>query len=213
MHYHIRQATKQDYFAVEQLTREAFWNLHQPGCDEHYLVHIMRDHPDFIPELALVATSGQQIIGNIMYTKARLVDENQQIKEILTFGPLSVLPDFQRQGIGKALLETSFKQAKALGYDTIVIFGHPGNYVTAGFKSCLKYHVCLENGQYPVALLVKELVPGCLDGRQWIYHESAVYDISSKEAERFDQQFEPKTKAEKPSQEEFYIYCHGILNE
>ena len=50
----IRLETEKDYRAVEELTREAFWNVYKPGSDEHYFVHTMRSHPDFIPELAFV---------------------------------------------------------------------------------------------------------------------------------------------------------------
>ena len=50
----IRLETEKDYRAVEELTREAFWNVYVPGASEHYYVHMMRNHPDFIPELAFV---------------------------------------------------------------------------------------------------------------------------------------------------------------
>ena len=50
----IRLETEKDYRAVEELTREVFWNVYKPGADEHYYVHQMRNHPDFIPELAFV---------------------------------------------------------------------------------------------------------------------------------------------------------------
>ena len=53
--YSIRRETPEDYRAVEELTREAFWNVYKPGADEHYFIHQMRNHPDFIPELAFVA--------------------------------------------------------------------------------------------------------------------------------------------------------------
>lgn len=69
-------------------------------------------------------------------------------------------------------METSFEKAAALGYDVIVIFGSPANYVARGFKSCKKFNVCADNGRYPAAMLVKELVPGALDGRKWVYRDS-----------------------------------------
>ena len=62
------------------------------------------------------------VIGNIMYTRAKLVDEAGTKKEILTFGPVCVLPEYQRMGYGKMLIEHSFERAEALGYDVIVIF-------------------------------------------------------------------------------------------
>ena len=68
----MRLETEKDYRAVEELTREAFWNVYKPGADEHYFVHTMRSHPDFIPELAFVLELDGKIVGNIMYTKACL---------------------------------------------------------------------------------------------------------------------------------------------
>ena len=52
-----------------------FWNVYKPSADEHYFVHMMRSHPDFIPELAFVLEKDGEIVGNIMYTKAWLEDE------------------------------------------------------------------------------------------------------------------------------------------
>lgn len=208
--FKIRNEKETDYRRVEEITRKAFWNLYAPGCDEHYLVHIMRTHKDFIPELDFVIEVDGQVIGNIMYTKAKLIDESGVEIEILSFGPVSILPEYQRRGYGKKLIEYSFEKAAALGYDVIVIFGNPGNYVSLGFKSCKKYNVCLENGIYPTAMLVKELKPGTLDGRKWVYL-SPVFDIDKKEAERFDEGFEPWEKKYQPSQEEFYIYSHSVV--
>ncbi|HHU92905.1 MAG TPA: N-acetyltransferase [Halanaerobiaceae bacterium] len=208
--FKIRNEKETDYRRVEEITRKAFWNLYAPGCDEHYLVHIMRTHKDFIPELDFVIEVDGQVIGNIMYTKAKLIDESGEEKEILSFGPVSILPEYQRRGYGKKLIEYSFEKAAVLGYDVIVIFGNPGNYVSLGFKSCKKYNVCLENGIYPTAMLVKELKPGTLDGRKWVYL-SPDFDIDQKEAERFDEGFEPWEKKYQPSQEEFYIYSHSVV--
>lgn len=211
----IRNETRKDYFAVEQMTREAFWNLYVPGGDEHYLVHVMREHEDFIPELALVAELNDQIIGNVMYTKAKLIDESLTEKSILTFGPLSVHPDFQRQGIGKKLLEHSFTRAVEMGFDTIVIFGNPTNYVSRGFKSCIKYNICLENDVFPTAMLVKELKEHVLDGRKWRYQDSDVYHFedAKAEVEEYDKLFEAKEKKYQITQEEFYIHSHSVIQE
>lgn len=163
--YIIRLENPCDYRTVETITREAFWNLSVPGCDEHYYVHVMRSHADFIPELDLVLEVDGKIIGNVMYTKCKLTDEIGEEKPILSFGPVCILPEYQRKGYGKALLEHSFEKALELGYDTIVIFGNPDNYVARGFKSCKKYNVCLAGNVYPTALLVKELRTGVLSGK------------------------------------------------
>ena len=128
----IRQETKEDYRATEELTREAFWNVYKPGADEHYFVHMMRSHPDFIPELAFVLELDGEIIGNIMYTKARLENSKGEIKEILSFGPLCVAPKYQRQKLGKMLIEHSFEVARGMGY---ACSPHSGSVMTATTES------------------------------------------------------------------------------
>ena len=207
----IRNEKETDFARVEEITRKAFWNLYIPGCVEHYLVHIMRSHKDFLPELDLVIEADHQIIGNIMYTKAKLVDESGNEKEILTFGPVCIIPEYQRMGYGKMLMEHSFEKAAALGYDVIVIFGNPNNYVSRGFVSCKKYNICLENGMYPSAMMIKELKSNVLDGRKWFYYESPVMQINEDEAGRFDEGLEKMEKKFQPSQEEFFIHSHSFI--
>lgn len=209
----IRNEKKEDWEIVERITRQAFYNLYVPGCVEHYLVHIMREHEDFIPELDFVLELDGQVIGNIMYTKAKLTDENGTEKEILTFGPVSIHPAYQRMGYGKMLMEHSFQAAIQLGYDTIVILGSPANYVSRGFKCCKKYNVCIENGKYPAAMMVKELIPHILDGHKWLYQDSPVMAISEEEAERYDDTLEPMEKKYLPSQDEFYIMSQAFIEE
>ena len=207
----IRNETKEDYKIVEEITRKAFYNLYVPGCYEHYLVHIMREHEDFIPELAFVAELDGQVIGNIMYTKARLTDEAGNEKEILTFGPVSIAPEYQRKGYGKALMEHSFMKAEEMGYDVIVIFGSPANYVSRGFKSCKKFNICIEGGKYPAAMLVKELKQGALDGRKWFYNDSPVMNISEEDVACYDDTLEKMEKKFQPSQEEFFIMSSSFV--
>lgn len=209
----IRNEKKEDWELVERITRQAFYNLYVPGCVEHYLVHIMREHEDFIPELDFVLELDGQVIGNIMYTKAKLTDENGTEKEILTFGPVSIHPAYQRMGYGKMLMEHSFQAAIQLGYDTIVILGSPANYVSRGFKCCKKYNVCIENGKYPAAMMVKELIPHILDDHKWLYQDSPVMAISKEEAERYDDTLEPVEKKYLPSQDEFYIMSQAFIEE
>ena len=213
-HIHIRLETENDYRAVETLTRNAFWNVYKPGADEHYFVHEMRSHPDFIPELAFVLEKDGEIIGNIMYTKAWLEDENGERKEILSFGPLCVAPKYQRMKLGKLLIEHSFDIARKMGYDVNINFGNPGNYVGRGFVSCKKKNVSfVRPGNFPTALLVCELVPGVLDGKNWMYIPSTAADCCEDTAavEAFDATFAPMEKKWMPSQEEFYIYSHSSV--
>ena len=174
----------------------------------------MRHHPDFIPELAFVLEKDGEIIGNIMYTKAWLEDEKGERKEILSFGPLCVDPKYQRQKLGKILIEHSFEVARQMGYDVNINFGNPGNYVSRGFVSCKKKNVSfVVPGNHPTALLVAELIPGALEGKNWMYIPSTAADFCEDTAavEAFDATFPAKEKMWMPSQEEFYIYSHSSV--
>ncbi len=212
--YIIRLETENDYREVETLAREAFWDQNVPGCHEHYFVHVLRQHEDFIPALDYVLEEDGKIIGSIMYAKAKLVDEAGTEKPVLTMGPICIHPDYQRKGYGKALLEYTFERAMALGYDTIVNFGNPDNYVARGYKSSKKYNVCFEGDIFPAALLVKELHDGVLDGRKWFYYPSKAEELcnDTEAVAEFDTLFPPKVKAWQPSQEEFYIHSHSVIS-
>lgn len=209
----IRNETQADRQAVEAVTRRAFYNVYTPGCTEHYLVRTMRGHPDFIPELDFVAELDGRVIGNVMYTRAALTGKAGAVKDVLTFGPVSIAPEHQRRGYGRQLLEHSFRRAAELGWDVVVIFGSPANYVGRGFKSCKKFNVCLENGKFPSAMLVKELREGALDGRKWVYRDSPAMNIGAEAARRYDDTLEPMAKEYRPSQEEFYIMSHSSVEE
>ena len=211
MMLNIRNERESDYKIVEDITRKAFYNVYVPGCMEHYLVHIMRGHEDFIPELDFVIEVDGQIVGNIMYTKSKLTDEGGTEKEIVTFGPVSILPKYQRKGYGKMLIEHSLKRAAELGYEAVVIMGSPANYVGSGFQCCRKYNICVEKEKYPAAMLVKELKPGALDGKLWFYSDSPVMNVDEREAQAFDDGLEKMEKKWMPSQEAFYIMSHAFV--
>lgn len=207
----IRKECKDDYREVEELTREAFWNLYVPGCDEHYLAHVMRHHPDFLTEMDFVAVLNNKIVGNIMYAKSRLIDEKNISLETITFGPVSVLPDYQRKGIGSALIKHSIARAKAAGNKAIIIEGHPHNYCKHGFIGSKSLNVSDTEGRFPYSLLVLELEKGCLNKQNWKYHPSEVYNLDEKKSQEFDKNFPLKEKSYRPSQEEFKIASSAFI--
>lgn len=210
-HVIIRNETADEFRKVEEIHKRAFWNLSVPRGNEHYLAHVLREHEDFIPELDYVCELDGQVIANVMYTKSKLIDEKGNTKNIISFGPISVEPQYQRKGIGKLLLEKSFEKAIIMGYKAIVIFGNPANYVSRGFKSCKKYNVCLKGDIFPAALLVKELEEGFFDGTKYYFFESSAFDIKEEDVEEFDKTFEYLEKKIQPSQEEFYIHSHSVI--
>ncbi len=211
MNITIRREDEKDYRVVEEITREAFWNLNFPGCDEHYLVHILRDHPDFIPEMDFVAVVDNKVAGNIMYTKSYVADEDNNRLDTLTFGPLCVLPGYQRQGIGTALINHTREIAVNNNSKAIIILGHPHNYCKHGFKNSIDYGISNSEGRYPYGQLVLELEKGVFDGKKWKFFYSPVYNLDEKAVAEFDKQFPVKNKEYKYSQEEFSIAVRAFL--
>ena len=209
----IRNETEADYFEVEDMTRDAFWNLYVPGCEEHYLVHILRGHKDFIPELDCVALHDGKIVGSIFYTKSSVVDESGNVLDTLTFGPLCVKPEFQRKGVGRALIQHTKEIAIKMGYPAIIIYGSPHNYCVHGFKNCRDFNIANGEGRYPYAMLVLELKEGIFNGHQWKHYETpAFFEIDHDKVEEFDRRFKHKEKGFQYSQVEFMMSCRAFLD-
>lgn len=156
---HLRHELPTDHRTVEELTREAFWNLQVPGCDEHYLVHHLRRHADYLPELSFVAEVDGRIVGHVATTRSVLVSDTRELSTI-TMGPISVHPEFQRRGIGRAMVEKVCDEARARGFAAVVILGHPHNYVGYGFRNGKDLGIAMEDGSHPLGLLAMELSPG-----------------------------------------------------
>lgn len=208
----IRRECGADWRAVEELTREAFWNLFVPGCDEHYLVHRMRGHADFLPELAFVAVLDGAIVGNIMFTRSRVVGDSGEELATLTFGPVSVLPGHQRKGIGSALIRHSVRVATESGHAAILIHGHPGNYCRHGFRSSKDLGIGDSQGKHPYSLLALELRQRVFAHRTWKFYPSDVFDLDAEAAREFDRGFPPREKEYRYTQEEFSIACRAYLD-
>lgn len=136
----IRQETAADFKSVELLTMRAFWNIHEPGCNEHLLVRKIRQSQDYLPRISRVAELNGKVLGAIYYTKAKVVNDKTE-HEVITFGPLAVEPTLQNSGIGKALLEYTINLAKDAGYTGIIITGEPAYYPRLGFLTCDKFGI------------------------------------------------------------------------
>lgn len=161
----IRLETPKDYREVENLTREAFWNVYRPGCTEHYVLNQFRSNPDFIPELDLVMTEDERIIGHVMFSKAELVLDDGTRKPSWTFGPISIHPDYKRKGYGLKLLQYALEKAKEMGIGMLQMEGNIEFYKYSGFglasKLNIHYHTEPRDAEVPF-FLAQELIPGWL---------------------------------------------------
>lgn len=160
----IRSELPEDYFAAELIAKRAFWNLHFPGCNEHYFLHRLRSEENYISELSRVAEYNGKVIGGIYYSRCSVRDESGRDTEVLTFGPLCVDPDYQKMGVGGRLLRETTELARRLGHRAIIIFGEPDYYPRFGFCTCDRFGITTEDGHNFDAFMGFELVPGAFDG-------------------------------------------------
>lgn len=189
----IRRETPADYRAVEELTYRAFLRVELPGrtrCDEHFLAHIMRDVPGFVPELDFVALDGDTPVGSILYTKSIVETAAGARHVMLTFGPLSVLPAYQSRGVGAALVRHSIAEAERLGYRGIFIFGHPGYYHRFGFRNAAEFSVTTPEGDNFDAFMALPLYDGALGGIAGKLYCDPVYDIDPAAFAAFEREFQ-----------------------
>ncbi len=165
MKINIRLEKPEDYREVENLTREAFWNVYRPGCLEHYVLNQYRNNPDFIPELDYVMELDGHIMGHVMFSRAELVLDNGEHVPSWTFGPISIHPDYKRKGYGLRLLNYALERARAMGVGFLCMEGNIDFYRHAGFdlasKYCIHYHDEPHEAEVPY-FLAQELIPNWL---------------------------------------------------
>lgn len=197
----IRLEQPADYHEVENLTREAFWNVYAPGCVEHYVLHCYRANPDFIPELSLVMEQEGRIMGHVMYSKAEIRQDDDTVIPAWTFGPISIHPDYKRQGYGLQLLNYSIAKAREMGIGVLCMEGNIDFYRHAGFVLAstlgIHYHAEPKDAEVPY-FLAQELIPGYLQGREGTYHTPKGYYVAfddPKAFEQYESTFPPKVKA------------------
>ena len=216
--YTIRLEKTEDYREVENLVREAFWNVYRPGCSEHYVIHVLRDDPAFIRELDFVmhlsvqqndpvdhsvAEQDGRLIGQNMFMKTIIESDDGRVIPVLTMGPIGITPELKRKGYGKALLDYSLEKAAGLGYGAVLFEGNIGFYGKSGFSYArefgIRYHD-LPEGADDSFFLCKELIPGYLDGITGVYQTPQGYYVDDSDVEEFDKGFPPKKKLKLPGQ-------------
>lgn len=187
----LRQEEEKDIQAVDLLTRAAFWQEERVekmgiGCDEHYLTHLFRKSDDGIKDLNIVAEVDGKIVGNIMYSHAYILRPDHTRFAVINFGPLSVLPEYQKTGVGSALMMFSIEKAKELGYGAILFFGHPSYYPRFGFKEAKVFGITTREGKNYPAFMAMELLEGNLKGVHGKFIESEVFEMAIDEVIAYD---------------------------
>ena len=199
----FRLERKEEYREVEKLVRDSFWNVYRPGCLEHYVLHCLRDDPDFVPELDFVMEKDGKIIGQNIFVKTVINADDGRKIPIMTMGPICVRNDLKRQGCGKALLDFSLEKAAEYGAGALCFEGNIDFYGKSGFDFAsafgIRYHG-LPEGEDASFFLCRELIPGYLDGVTGEYSTPQGYFVDEAEAENFDKAFPAKEKLKLPGQ-------------
>lgn len=192
----VRLEEELDYLIVEKVTKEAFSyperiERSKIGCClEHYIVHSLRER-DGIKELSFVAEIDGKIVGHIIYSKAYILQPDEVKVEVLSFGPLSVQPAYQKQGVGTALMKYSIECAKELGYGAILFFGRPEYYPRFGFVEAKQFNITDSAGHNYPSFMAMELKNGYLKDISGKFYEALIYndDLNREEAKAFDKKF------------------------
>ena len=199
----IRLEKESERRQVEDLVREAFWNVYRPGASEHYVLHVLRDDPAFVRELDFVMERDGELIGQNMFMRTVIEADDGRVIDVLTMGPICIAPEWKRKGYGKRLLDHSLERAAALGYGAVLFEGNIAFYGKSGFDYAsrfgIRYHDLPEDADASF-FLCKELIPGYLDGITGVYQTPQGYYVDDADVEAFDQSFPPKEKQRLPGQ-------------
>ncbi len=155
----IRPETSGDIPQIREILKSAF------GQDaESRLVDLLRQSPHFIPELSLVAEADGRVIGHILFSRIKIVDDNWHPSDSLALAPMAVEPGFQRQGVGGLLIRAGLEKARQLGYRSVVVLGHSEYYPRFGFSRADRWGIKTAFPVPPENLMAIELVENGLEG-------------------------------------------------
>ena len=199
----IRLERPEEYRAVENLVREAFWNVYRPGCSEHYVLHVLRDDTAFVKELSFVMEQNGRLIGQNMFMRSCIRTDDGRRIPTLMMGPICITPELKRKGYGKKLLDYSLEKAAELGYGAVLFEGNIDFYGKSGFDYASRFAIRypgLPEGADASFFLCKELTPGYLNGVSGVYETPQGYFVDDADVEKFDKSFPYKEKLKLPGQ-------------
>ena len=199
----IRLEEKKDYLEVENLVRDAFWNVYRPGALEHYIVHNLREDSSFIKDLAYIIEKDNEIIGHINYSIGKISleqnDKKASEEDAVVLGPIAIKPSHQKQGYGSKLIRYTLKIAEDKNIPFIIVIGDENYYSRFGFESGSEYNLYLEgtdeDEENPFFMIkINEDVFKEKDYEKGIFFNPDVFNVNEEEVDEFDKNFEYKEK-------------------
>lgn len=152
----LRKETKTDYPGIRRINDIAFGRK-----AESRLIDLLRKKDEFVADLSIVAEQNEQLIGHILFTPIK-IESGSESYQTLCLAPMSVLPEFQQKSIGKLLVIQGLQVAKDLGYNSVVVLGHPSFYPKFGFEPASKWGIKSPFPAPDEAFMAIELFRDCL---------------------------------------------------
>jgi hypothetical protein len=193
----IRLESEDDYFEVENLVRDSFWNVYRPGAFEHYIVHNLRDDESFIRDLAYVMEKDDKIIGHINYSRGKIEFENQKSQSCPILGPVAIDRNHQNMGYGSELIEYTLDRVKGMGIPYVFVVGDENYYSRFGFESASRYNIHLEGTDLSEEcpfFMIRVFEKEKLNSEMGIFSIPDVFDVDEDDVWQFDEKFEYKEK-------------------
>ncbi len=196
----IRLVNENEYTDIEKVVRQSFWGLYRPGCVEHFIVHQAREKNWLIKALDYCITVDNNIVGHVMYTHANIRLNNGLDKDVLVLGPICILPQYQRKGLGKQLLDFTLNLATKYGYGAVVVIGNPKFFGKVNFVPAKNYNIYyskLPKDKPAPFFMIRELQAGYLDDTNATFEPNEAYSVTMDEVDQFDKIFDAKDKTTK----------------
>lgn len=191
----IRPEKPSDYFEVEKLTKEAFFDVYQPGCDEHFIVNKLRNTKYYVKDLDYVVTENNKIVASIFYSTSSITTKDNEVLDTLSFGPISVRKSHQKQGYGKLIINYTLQKAKEMGYPFVLITGNPNYYHKFGFESASKYNIYLDGmdkNDEADFFMIKIFDKDKVKQYKGIFKDAPCFIVDKEEFGKFDEEFKKK---------------------
>jgi putative acetyltransferase len=162
--FKIRQESEGDSAEVLEVVRLAFGRT-----VESQLVEKFRQNPNYVPELSLVAECDGSVIGHILFFPIEVKVDSEAL-QTLFLAPLSVLPSYQRRGVGGELVNAGLVTVKQRGYRSVLVVGHPEYYPRFGFSRANEWGYRMKEANPPEAFMAMEFIEGGLKNCMESFH-------------------------------------------
>ncbi len=169
MNITIRQELKQDHARIKKINECAFEQE-----DEGRLVNKLRKKAQFILELSLVAEADKMVVGHILLYPVKIISVHQK-HTTLSLGPMAVLPEYQKKGIGRKLIKEGLKRAKDFGFRSVIVVGHPEYYPKFGFTKASRWNIKIPFEVPDEVFMALEIVEGELQDKSGIIEYPAEF--------------------------------------